>query len=137
VIILKPRVGTLMKMISFLINIPWTIIGLLSAVPSIPRKLAINNTPLAIVVYVRSLWWRSWMPSKKGIRGFAVGQVVLLGPLEQEKDLEHELIHVEQSIRKPFIHPFLYALESFRHGNRDNKYEQEAYSKTNSEYKTK
>lgn len=64
----------------------------------------------------------------------ALGHVVMLGPLEKEKDLEHELIHVEQWIREPFIHFFLYNIELMRHGYRNNKYEVEAYDRAGNIY---
>lgn len=69
------------------------------------------------------------------MRGSTNGHLIQLGPLEQSNDLEHELIHVQQAIREPFIYPVFYALESFRHGYRSNKYEQEAYKVAGNEYK--
>lgn len=62
------------------------------------------------------------------------GHTIQLGPLEQEGDIDHELIHVEQAIREPFIHPFLYQLERVKHGYRKNKYECEAYSRAGNTY---
>jgi hypothetical protein len=63
-----------------------------------------------------------------------VGHTVLLGRQLLAHDLEHELVHVEQAIREPFIHPFLYILESFRYGYKDNKYEREAYRRAGNTY---
>lgn len=63
------------------------------------------------------------------------GSIVILGPRLLPNDLEHELIHIEQRNRAPFVHPFLYALEKRRHGNGlKNKYELEAYTKSSSTY---
>ncbi len=73
---------------------------------------------------------------KKGVRAITNGHVIQLGPLEREKDLEHELIHVEQAEREPFIHPLLYLVESRKHGYRQNKYEDEAYTRASNEYKS-
>lgn len=67
-------------------------------------------------------------------RAVANGHCVQLGPHILENDLAHELIHVEQAIRQPFIHPFLYVWETQRHGYRYNKYEIEAYDKSASIY---
>lgn len=64
----------------------------------------------------------------------ALGYVVLLGPMEREKDLEHELVHVEQYVREPFIHFFLYNFEYLHHGYRNNKYEVEAYNRAGNLY---
>lgn len=49
-------------------------------------------------------------------------------------DLEHELIHIEQHMREPFIHPFLAAIELAKNGPRNSKYEKEAYDKANNKY---
>ncbi|HSX42150.1 MAG TPA: hypothetical protein VLE93_02245 [Candidatus Saccharimonadales bacterium] len=76
------------------------------------------------------------MPGQKGIRALVNGSVVQLGPTADEKDLAHELIHVQQYEREPFIHPFLYTIESLTKGYSDNKYEVEAYSKSGSRYIT-
>lgn len=82
----------------------------------------------------KSFWWYRWIPGKAGVRAMTNGHLVQLGPLEQTKDLEHELIHVEQAIREPFVHPFLYVLESRKNGYRQNKYEVEAYERAGNEY---
>jgi hypothetical protein len=122
------------NLISFILNLPWTFILIFFALISIPRKISINKDPLALVFKIKSFWWFEWLPGSKGVRGMAMGNVVLLGPKEMEKDLEHELIHVEQSNRKPFIHFFLYHFETFRKGYRNNKYEVEAYEKAGNVY---
>lgn len=75
------------------------------------------------------------MPGKKGVRAITNGHIIQLGPLELEKDLEHELIHVEQYEREPFIHPFLYWWQSHKYGYRKNKYEDEAYLRAGNVYK--
>ena len=62
------------------------------------------------------------------------GHIIQISPLEQDKELEHELVHVQQAIREPLIHPFLYALESHKHGYRNNKYEVEAYQRAGNKY---
>lgn len=64
----------------------------------------------------------------------SIGSVVILGGHLLRGDLEHELVHVEQSIQEPLIHPFLYTYESLRHGYRNNKYEIEAYKKVGNKY---
>ncbi len=71
----------------------------------------------------------------KGARAAAMGHVVLLSPLTEDKDLEHELVHVDQYQRLPFIQPFLYYFELLRKGYRNNKYEVEAYEKAGNIYK--
>ncbi len=123
-----------MSMISFILNLPWTLLGLLVGVVSIPVDLQSNRRPLALVFNVKSFWWYTWQPKMKGARAMAIGHVVLLGPNVLEHDLEHELIHVEQAVRIPLIHPILYTIESFRKGYRENKYEKEAYGRAGNLY---
>ena len=123
-----------MLCIAFILNLPWTALGILLALISIPYKVSFDRGSLAIIFYVQSFWWYSWIPGKKGVRAMTNGHTIQLGPLEQGDDISHELIHVEQAIREPFIHPFLYQLETMRHGYRKNKYEDEAYSRAGNTY---
>jgi len=87
-----------------------------------------------MVVTVRSFWWQGWLKSRRGVRAMSVGSVVLLGGNLLENDLEHELVHIEQSFREPFIHPVLYLYQSLRYGYRKNKYEIEAYKRAGNKY---
>ena len=61
--------------------------------------------------------------------------MILLGPHLEPGDIEHELVHVEQYYREPFIHPFLYVCQSMKYGYRNNKYEIEAYERAGNVYK--
>ena len=96
-----------MKIIAYILNLPWTLIGFLLALISIPKKMRLVNG--AIVFNVRSFWWANlvWYMNAKRVRGITNGNVISLGPLEEEHDLHHELIHVQQYMRRPFIQPFL------------------------------
>ncbi len=123
-----------MKYIAAILNIPWTLIGLVTAVISIPTKVSFSKNHLAFIFNVQSFWWYTWLPGKKGARAMVNGHIVLLTPQILERDLEHELIHVEQFIRQPFIHPFLYTYQSWKYGYRQNKYEQEAYDRAGNKY---
>lgn len=67
----------------------------------------------------------------------ATGNTILLGPREEEHDLEHELIHVRQHGKLPFVYPIFYYYETFKHGYRKNKYEDEAYRIAGNIYKGK
>ena len=118
-----------MQFVSFLLNLPWTILGLLLALLSIPRRVEFRKRPISIIIKVRSFWWYKWQPAKKEIRAITNGHTIQLGVLEKPKDLEHELVHVEQAIREPLIHPLLYTIENMRHGYIENKYEKEAYGR--------
>lgn len=123
-----------MKFIAFILNFPWTIIGLLLALMSVPYSLHFDGTRLAVIFNVRSFWWYRWLPGKNGVRAMANGHVVQLGPKALNTDLAHELVHVEQAIREPLIKPFLYEIETLKNGYRQNKYEREAYDRTGDTY---
>ena len=124
-----------MQYIAFILNIPWTIVGLVVTVVSIPTKASFHRDPLAIIFNVKSFWWYKWLPSRQGARAMANGHTIQLGPLVQKGDLEHELMHVQQAIREPLIHPLLYLLQNIRYGYRNNKYEKEAYNLAKNEYR--
>lgn len=126
-----------MQYIAFILNLPWTLIGIIAGLISLPRKVTIQLHPLAIIFRVRSFWWYKWMPGVAKVRAMTNGHVIQLGPLEQPKDLEHELVHVEQFIREPFIHPVLYVFEGRKNGYRKNKYEDEAYERAGNKYEAK
>ena len=124
-----------MKIIAFILNLPWTILGLLLALVSFPVKVRLDRENWAIILWIKSWWWTVlWM---KGTRAVTIAHVVLLGDRTENLDLEHELIHVEQYIRTPFIHRFLYYLELILHGYRNNKYEEEAYRRSGNKYQAK
>jgi len=113
---------------------PYTIIGILAAIISWPQSIRLVTKPIALIINVKSLWWYKWLPKKKGVRATTIGHVALMGPKLEKNDLEHELIHVEQSSRLPIIFPFLYYWESIRKGYMNNKFEIEAYQKAGNVY---
>ncbi len=123
--------------IGYLLNLPWMLCGLLAVILSGPQSVSINKKPWALVFKVKSLWWYQWLPGYAKTRAIVNGYCVQLGPRADEADLLHELIHVEQYIREPFIHPFLYIIESWKHGYRANRYEEEAYTRSGSRYEGK
>jgi hypothetical protein len=121
-------------LISFILNLPYTFIGLFLALLSAPTAIRWNSNPKAIILNVKEFWWAKGY--LKGARAAAIGNVVLLSPRTEQKDLEHELVHVEQHQRMPLIQPILYTIELLRNGYRNNKYEMEAYAKSGNTYKT-
>jgi hypothetical protein len=123
-----------MKYFAFILNLPWTVTALIASITSLPYKISFSKKEIAIILHVKSLWWYGWFWNSKGVRALAMGHVVLLSPKIIDKDVEHELIHVEQAIREPFIHPFLYIYQTFKNGYRKNKYEVEAYEKAGNVY---
>lgn len=122
-------------MIGFILNIPYTLAGLIMGLISIPKNISFRTNPYSFVMNVKKFWWT--VGYMKNARAMAMGHVVLLGPNLDDKDLEHELVHVEQHQRMPLIQPILYYLELIRKGYRNNKYEDEAYRKAGNIYKVK
>lgn len=122
-----------MDKVAFVLHIPYTIFGLIVSLFLLPNSIRLNRKPFALIIKVRrESFGFGYM---KGWRGMTVGHVVILNPREEEKDLEHELIHVEQQIRTPLIQPVLYTIELLRKGYRNNRYEEEAYSRAGNTYK--
>jgi|SRR3989338_6812230 len=114
-------------MIGFILNIPYTILGLVVAMVSVPVLIKFRVTPYAFVLKVKKFWWTIF--GLKHIRAITIGHVVILGPKLEDNDLEHELIHVEQCQKMPLIFPLLYFIELLWKGYKNNKYETEAYQR--------
>ena len=122
-------------MIGFILNIPYTVVGLVAGLVSIPKIIELREKPYAIVLKVKSLWWA--LGYMKGARAVSIGHTILLSPKIEDRDLEHELVHVQQYDRAPLIYPILYYIEFIRKGYRKNKYEDEAYRIAGNVYKEK
>jgi hypothetical protein len=123
-----------MKYIRTALNMPWTAIGLIMALVSIPEKISFKKDPDTLVINIKSYWWLTWLEKKRGVRATTHGQCVLLGPTADDKDLAHELVHVEQHMKNPLLHPLSYWYETHIHGYKNNKYEVEAYARSKSRY---
>jgi hypothetical protein len=121
-------------MISFILNIPYTIIGLTMGLISIPKKIIFNSQKYAFVINVQKFWWT--FGYMRNARAMAIGHVVLMGQNFTAGDLEHEFVHIEQYQREPLIHPILYLIELVRVGYSKNKYEVEAYDRAGNTYET-
>lgn len=122
-------------MVAFILNIPYTVIGLIVGLVSVPISIEFKKNPYALILRIKRFWWT--IGYMKNARAMAIGHVVLLGPSHEYRDLEHELIHVEQHQRMPLIQPILYCIELIRKGYRNNKYEDEAYRRAGNTYKEK
>ncbi len=121
-------------MIGFILNIPYTLLGLLAGIFSLPRTVLWKTRPYAVILNVKSFWWA--IGYIRGARAMAIGHTVLLSPKIENKDLEHELVHVQQCQQTPLIQPFLYLIEVFKNGaSPRNKYEAEAYQIAGNVYK--
>jgi len=113
-------------MFAFILNLPYTILGTLFALLLIPHNISWNKN-WAIIFKVNGNWPQFGYLKKW--RGATVGHVIILNPQAEEGILEHELVHIEQYKKYPFIFPFLYEVEFLRKGYKDNRFEIEAYSK--------
>ncbi len=120
-------------MLGFILNIPYTVIGLIMGLISFPNKIYFKKKPYAFILNIKKFWWA--FGYMKNARAMAIGQVVLLSPSLEANDLEHELIHVRQYERAPIIHPILYLFELKKNGYKNNKYEIEAYAKAGNFYR--
>ena len=120
-------------MIGFILNIPYTLAGLFIAILSLPKNIKFRKQPYSFVINIKTFWWT--VGYMKHARAMAIGHVVLLSPSIEDKDLEHELVHVQQHQRMPLIQPILYWIELLRRGYRNNKYEVEAYQIAGNIYK--
>lgn len=121
-------------MVRFILNLPWTLLGLVLAVISMPVSMWWDKSHRAFIFRIKSFWWYTWLPGQANARAMAISHVVMMGPKELPNDLEHELIHVRQYDREPFIYPFLYYADVFRNGYRASKYESEAYDVSGNPY---
>lgn len=115
-------------MLSFILNLPYTIIGIIFGLLSLPRNISLTRKPYSIVFEAGKLWWA--IDYMKGARAATIGHTVILGKGVMPTDLTHELVHVRQHEQRPVVFPLLYYIELFRKGYKENKYEIEAYSKT-------
>jgi hypothetical protein len=120
-------------MLSIILNLPYSLFGAVLALFLRPTRFVIGHEPFHIIFYVRN---DSFGPGyTKGWRGMTNGHVIILNPREEQGDLAHELVHVQQYDRLPFIFPGAYYYQLLRHGYRNNKYEEEAYSKAGNIYR--
>ena len=115
-----------MSLCKYILNIPWSLVGVSNALLSIPFR--VETMPDALVFHCYSCGLAHLFFPKA--RGITFGNVIVLRRTAHEKILEHELIHVEQCMRYPFFFPILYTVELVRHGYWKNRFEIEAYDES-------
>lgn len=121
-----------MRLFLFILNLPFTLTGIIPLIISRPYNLRITKNPLALIFKVRSFWWE--FGYMKNARAMTIGHIILISPKVLKNDLEHELIHVKQCESYPVIYPFLYLYELIKNGYRPNRFEDEAYTLSKSVY---
>ena len=126
----------IMDLLIILLNSPWSAIGIFNAILSLPKKIKFSKNPPAIIFYVRSFWWYRWLPSRSKVRGITNGHIISLTDEADQLDLKHELIHVEQGMRYPFISGPLFLYEQILHWSdpMSNRFEKEAYERSGSRF---
>ena len=111
----------------FILNLPWSLIGFFLALIGIPMGFSFIKG--ALVVRVATVWF-----IKSRYRAVTFHRVIIhnLKPDcdSLNKTIKHELIHTEQYERYWGIFPFIYIIESWRHGYSNNCFEVEAREKS-------
>ena len=111
-------------MISFILNLPYTLFGIFLAFYLQPKEVRWSSDPYHILFRVKKDTFG--IDFLKNWKGMTVGHTIILNPKSKKGVLEHEVVHVRQFARLPFIFPFLYLFELCRHGYKGNRYELEA-----------
>lgn len=112
-----------------ILNFPWTLLGLAVGLLSVPKGAKFSKT--YFVINVRRLWLNE-IYMRRRVRGVTVGSTILLSDSADKFTLDHELVHLKQFQKYPFIFPILYLFELLKNGYGNNKYEEEAYQLTES-----
>lgn len=115
-----------MHYIKYLLNLPWTLLGLCNVIFCVPYKVEFRKDAIVFRTLHLGLL-QIYAPKGKG---YSLGNMVVVRRNASEKILHHELIHVEQHMRYPFICAFLYHYELLRLGYFNNKFEVEAYDRS-------
>lgn len=121
-----------MKFVIFILNLPLTLMGVIPLILAYPYSFKLIKNPIAFVFKVKKFWFP--IIHGRNARALTIGHIILMGPRLLRNDLEHEIIHVKQAEKYPFIFPFLYGYELLKNGSRMNRFEDEAYALSNSIY---
>jgi hypothetical protein len=116
------------RAVQFFINLPWTMLGTLNAILSIPLSLEFVFDRLAIILWVNNIRFVS-----ENVAGWTCGHIILLKTRVRTYDPQivyelklHELTHVDQFDRFWGAFPIFYAAEYLRKGYENNRFEVEA-----------
>lgn len=114
-----------MKAITFILNLPWSLLGLLCGLLSLPQNIKVDKPQSVVIINVKRLWMNEIFLWHR-VRGLTLGNTVLLSELSNST-YNHEIVHVRQFMKMPLIFPLFYCAELIKNGYRGNKYEKEAY----------
>lgn len=115
-----------MKVITFILNFPWSLLGLLCGLLSLPQNIRVDRSRSVVIINVKRLWMNEiflW----RGVRGLTLGNTMLLSKLSNNNTYNHEIVHLRQFMKMPLIFPLFYCIELVKNGYQGNKYEKEAY----------
>jgi len=115
----------MIKTILFLLNLPWTLLGILVGIVCFPVNIRANKRPIVIVVYVQRLWLNEIFLRRRA-RGFTLGNTVLLDRRTDSTTYDHEMVHIRQFEKWPLVFPLLYCIQCAGKGYKRDKYEEEA-----------
>lgn len=98
-----------MKIVLYILNLPWTLIGFLVGLLSVPERINLRSG-WTILIKVKNLWLCEIFMGRM-VGGVTIGNTILLSKFSEVSTLEHEKVHVKQYERFPSIFPFLYIYE--------------------------
>lgn len=119
-----------MQKIAVILNLPWSLLGLFYGIFCCPTSIGTDRQALVIIMKVKRLWVSEIFLGQR-VGGFTLGNTILLSNAADDNIYGHEIIHVKQFTKLPIIFPVLYLLEFVKNGYYDNRYEREAYQKSN------
>ena len=114
------------RIIYFILNFPWTLLGFLVGIISFPKKIRFQKKQYVFIVNVKCLWL-SEIVMRRAVEGLTLGNCILLSDKACPFTYEHELVHIRQFKKNPFVFPLFYVIDSAKRGYRKNVYEDEAY----------
>lgn len=117
-----------MRVTALILNLPWSIFGLLIALISLPKNVKLNPKELVLTVKVKWLWLSSLIINRK-VRGLTMGNVIMISNASINATFNHEMTHIKQFQKVPLLFPLLYCVEFMKSGYRQDEYEKEAYKR--------
>lgn len=119
-----------MKIVPYFLNFPWSLLGLFYGLLLFPTSIKIDKAKPVIIIKVKRLLVNEIF-LKRRVRGFTLGNTVLLSDAADSNTYGHEVVHVEQFTKVPLLFPLFYLVESMKNGYQANKYEKEACQRVN------
>lgn len=115
----------ILRLLQFVLNTPYTFLGLCNVLFCFPYKMQFAKDALVFNCLTCGFVHLGFPK----VRGFAIGNIIVVRQKQSQKIINHELVHVEQYMRYPFIFGLMYLFE-LRKGYWNNKFEVEAYNRT-------